>query len=66
MLSKYCLKKEKSWDEGIPFVLFAAREGVQESLGFSLAELISKHAVRNPLKALKEKFLVPELASGAE
>lgn len=28
------------WDEGIPFVLFAAREVVQESLGFSPVELV--------------------------
>lgn len=31
MLRKYCLETKKMWDEGIPFVLFAAREAVQES-----------------------------------
>lgn len=31
MLRKYCLETETNWDEGVPFVLFAAREAVQES-----------------------------------
>ncbi|KAL1251837.1 hypothetical protein QQF64_019633 [Cirrhinus molitorella] len=35
MLRKYCLETSKDWDEGIPLVLFAVRESVQESLGFS-------------------------------
>ena len=30
MLRKYCLESEKSWDEGIPHVFFAALEAVQE------------------------------------
>ncbi|KAI3356005.1 hypothetical protein L3Q82_017278 [Scortum barcoo] len=41
----------------------SAREAVQESLGFSPAELVFGHAVRGPVKALKEKFLAPEVAS---
>ena len=32
MLRKYCVKTEKQWDEGVPFVLFLP---VQESTGFS-------------------------------
>jgi len=35
MLKIYCFETEKDWDEGIHFLLFAARESVQESLGFS-------------------------------
>ena len=57
MLRKYCLETGKNWDEGIPFVLFAARDSVQESLGFSPADLVFAHSPRGPLKALKEKFL---------
>ena len=57
MLRKYCLETGKSWDEGIPFVLFAAREAVQESLGFSPAELIFAHTPRGPLKSLRDKFM---------
>lgn len=57
MLRKYCLETGRSWDEGVPFVLFAARDAVQESLGFSPADLVFAHSPRGPLKALKEKFL---------
>lgn len=57
MLSKFCLETAKSWDEGVPFVLFAAREAVQESLGFSPAELVFGHSIRGPLKVLKEQFM---------
>ena len=38
-------------------LLFAVRESVQESLGFSPFELVFGHTVRGPLKLLKEKFL---------
>ena len=53
----YCFKTEKDWDEGIHLLLFAACESVQESLGFSLFELVFGHTVRGPLKLLKEKLL---------
>ena len=42
LLRKYCLDSEKDWDEGVPLILFAARETVQESLGFSPAELVTQ------------------------
>ena len=51
---------EKDWDEGIHLLLFAVRESVQESLGFSPFELVFGHTVRGPLKLLKEKFLSQE------
>ncbi|KAI3351357.1 hypothetical protein L3Q82_005905 [Scortum barcoo] len=35
--------EQRDWDEGVPLVLFAAREAVQESLGFSPAELVFGH-----------------------
>lgn len=57
MLRTYCLEYQKDWDEGVHLVLFAAREGVQESLGFSPFELVFGHSVRGPLKLLKEKWL---------
>lgn len=59
ILRKYYLETEKSWDEGVPFVLFAAREAVQESLGFSPAELVFGHTPHGPFRASKETFLVP-------
>ena len=60
MIRSYCFDTEKDWDEGIHLLLFAVRESVQESLGFSHFELVFGHTVRGPLKLLKEKFLSQE------
>ena len=57
MIRSYCFDTEKDWDKGIHLLLFAVRESVQESLGFSPFELVFGHSVRGPLKLLKEKFL---------
>ena len=40
MMKAYCLENQKDWDEGIHFLLFAVRESVQESIGFSPFELV--------------------------
>ena len=60
MIRSYCFDTEKDWDEGIHLLLFAVRESVQESLGFSPYELVFGHTVRGPLKLLKEKLLSQE------
>lgn len=57
MLRSYCLEFSKDWDEGVHLLLFAVREVVQDSLGFSPAELVFAHTVRGPLKLLQEKWL---------
>ncbi|KAM7406893.1 hypothetical protein PAMA_002878 [Pampus argenteus] len=57
MLRSYCLEYGKDWDEGVHLLLFAVREVVQESLGFSPAELVFAHTVRGPLKLLHEKWV---------
>ena len=57
MIKAYCLEFARDWDEGINILLFAAREAVQESLGFSPFELVFGHNVRGPLKALQETLL---------
>ena len=57
MIRTYCLYNEKDWDEGISLLLFAVRESVQESLGFSPFELAFGHSVCGPLKLLKENWL---------
>ena len=57
MIRSYCFDTKKDWDEGIHLLLFAVRESVQESLGFSPFELVFGHSVRGPLNFLKEKFL---------
>ena len=60
MIRTYCHDNDKDWDEGIPLLLFAARESVQDSLGFSPFELVFGHTVRGPLKLLKEKLISPQ------
>jgi hypothetical protein len=57
MIKTYCYQFEKDWDEGGHLVLFAAREAVKESLGFSPFEIVFGHTVRGPLKLLEEKWL---------
>ena len=57
MIRSYCYDTEKDWDEVIHLLLFAVRESVQESLGFSPFELVFGHTVLGPLKLLQEKFL---------
>ncbi len=57
MVRTYCLQHKKDWDEEIPLLLFAVRNTVQESLGFSPAELVFGHSLRGPLKVLQEQLL---------
>ena len=57
MLRTFCMTQKSDWDEGIPLLLFAARESTQESLGFSPFELVFGHLPRGPLKLLKESWL---------
>lgn len=57
MMQTYCLDHQKEWDEGIPFLIFVARESVEVFLGFSPFEFTFEHSVRGPLKLIKEKWL---------
>ncbi|KAI5627802.1 hypothetical protein C0J50_8349 [Silurus asotus] len=57
MLRAFCVESGKDWDEGVPLLLFAVRDAVQESLGFSPSDLVFGHTVRGPLKALQEQWL---------
>ena len=57
MLRCYCQEHEKDWDQGVPYVLFAARDAKQESLGFSPFELVYGHTPKGPLKLLKASWL---------
>ena len=52
----YCFDTETDWDKGIHLLLFAVRESVPESLGFSLFEIVFGHTVRGPLKLLKRNI----------
>ena len=60
MLRTYFLQEKREWDEGIPLLLFAVHESVQESLGFSPFELVFGHTPRGPLKLLKEMWLAED------
>ena len=55
MIRTYCL--DKDWDEDIGLLMFAVRESVQESWGFSPFELVFGHSVCGPLKLLQENWL---------
>ena len=57
MIKMYCIENSRDWDEGVHLLLFAVRESVQESLGFSPFELVFGHMVHGPLLLLKEKWL---------
>ena len=50
----YGEQHEKDWEVGLPLLMFAARESVQESLGFSPFDLVFGHLVRGPLKLVKK------------
>ena len=52
----YCFETEKDRGKGIHLLRFAARESVQECLGFSLFELVFGHTVGGPLKLPKKKL----------
>lgn len=57
MICAYCFELVRDWEEGIPWLLFASREVVQESMGFSPAELVFGHRPQGPLPMLNEKWL---------
>ena len=57
MLKPYCDEKSVTWDELLPFVLFAYREVPQESTGFSPFELLYGQRVRGPLDVVREAWL---------
>ncbi|KAL0153953.1 hypothetical protein M9458_050710 [Cirrhinus mrigala] len=59
MLRRYCVETGGDWVEGLPYLMFASRETVQESLGFSPTELVFGHTVRGPLKLLSDQLLSP-------
>ena len=60
MIRAYCFEYQNEWDQGIHMLLFAVRETLQDSLGFSPFELVFGRIVRGPLKLLKESWLDEE------
>ena len=60
MMRAYCYEYQNEWDQGIHLLLFAIRETLQDSLGFSPFELVFGRSMRGPLKLLKESWLEEE------
>ena len=60
MMRRYCFDYDNNWDEGVHLLMFAIRESIQDSLGFSPFELVFGHSVRGPLKLLKEVWMSDE------
>jgi len=54
LLRSYCVELNQDWEEGLPWLLLAAREAVQDSTGFSPNELVFGHSVRGPLAVLRD------------
>lgn len=57
MIKKYCFETKNDWDKGIPMLMFAARDAIQESTGFSAFEMVYGHTVRGPLKIIADGIL---------
>ena len=58
LLRAYCVEVGGDWEEGLPWVLLAAREVVQESTGFSPNDLVMGHTVRGPVAAMRDRWEV--------
>lgn len=57
ILTKYCIEREKDWDEEVHFMLYAIRSCQQESLGFRSFSLVYGHSVRGPFEMMKDCWL---------
>lgn len=55
ILRVYCAQMNRDWGEGLPWLL-AAREVIQESIRFSLNDLLFGHKVRGPLALLQDNW----------
>ena len=53
LLRAYCTELDRDWEGGLPWLILAAREAVQESTGFSPNDLVFGHKVRGPLAVFK-------------
>lgn len=60
LLCAYCTELSADWEEGLPWLLLAACEVVQESTGFSPNDLVFGHKVRGPLAMLQDGCLPEE------
>lgn len=47
------MQLDRDWEEGLPWLMLASREVVQESTGFSPNDLVFGHRVRGLLAVLQ-------------
>ncbi|XP_073672376.1 uncharacterized protein [Paramisgurnus dabryanus] len=52
LLRTYCIEMKREWEDGLPWLMLAARAVVQESTGYSPNELVFGHNVSTPLSVL--------------
>ncbi|KAL1263609.1 hypothetical protein QQF64_006348 [Cirrhinus molitorella] len=55
-LRKFVSDTGTDWDQWLPYLMFAYREVLQSSTGFSLFEMLYGRQVRGPLDVLKETW----------
>ena len=60
MLRAYCVKLGRDWDDGLPWLLLAAREVTQESTGLSPNALVFGHTVRGQVASLIDDCVTSE------
>ena len=53
MLKKFADEKKGNWDEYVSLLLFAARNHVQDSLGYSAFDVVFGNHIRGPLEMIK-------------
>lgn len=56
LLRAYCVELGGDWEEGLPWLMLAAREVTHESTGFSPNDLVFGHRVRGLLSVLHDKW----------
>ena len=54
ILTKFCLKNQRDWDEGVQVALYAIRTAKHEGLGYSPFELMFGRKPRENLRLLRE------------
>lgn len=60
LLRAYCLEMQRDWEEGLPWLMLAAREVTHQSIGFSPNELVFAHKVRGLLAVLRDQWVDSE------
>ena len=57
MMRTYYVQYESEWDEGIPNLLFAIRDSVNDCLGYTPFKLVYGHQIRNQVHMFRESWL---------